>query len=343
MDAATIAQLDRKNMDEETRGTEQGGAICAICRMDVELGEEIIVLPCPGRHWFHTECCVSWLEESRTCPYCRAALPGVDPCKFCDARYQGLSAMHHLGVASDKASVIAMYLDKPIKAHLMQRLALWKEAVQLHRLVDHARGLFFGEGVRIANEGGLNTHTGMAIFSIGNQLDDIGATLYTLRHPRDNYQSMLQQYDSPGWLDEAYQQYDSWLGVQTIAMDFAGHPGLKDCKNVDELYENLNELQKLRFREKYSEYLPEREKNHNRDARYVLTDTRIQLQELLDFIQAQAGPDVETLSEHFRQCSSKMIRQAHTFVNQLLSKDGRVTSIENGLKALDDARVSGRA
>jgi len=44
---------------------------CSICIVDFEEGEEIKVLPCAGRHKFHTECIDNWLKINPTCCLCR--------------------------------------------------------------------------------------------------------------------------------------------------------------------------------------------------------------------------------------------------------------------------------
>lgn len=41
---------------------------CALCIRVVELGTEVLELPC--RHWFHPDCFRNWLRECRKCPVC---------------------------------------------------------------------------------------------------------------------------------------------------------------------------------------------------------------------------------------------------------------------------------
>ena len=58
VDAQTLAELERR----------AGQVECPICQDDhAEMG---IVLPC--LHAFHEKCLCPWLEETNTCPCCRA-------------------------------------------------------------------------------------------------------------------------------------------------------------------------------------------------------------------------------------------------------------------------------
>jgi E3 ubiquitin-protein ligase RNF115/126 len=68
-----IANLPRRNLDEEMLGPEQRGE-CTICIDEMHMGDEVLVLPC--NHWFHEECAVLWLREHNTCPICRAPIEG---------------------------------------------------------------------------------------------------------------------------------------------------------------------------------------------------------------------------------------------------------------------------
>jgi len=45
---------------------------CAICTVDITLGEDILILKCPGRHHFHAQCIKSWLIQKVNCPICRS-------------------------------------------------------------------------------------------------------------------------------------------------------------------------------------------------------------------------------------------------------------------------------
>ena len=63
-----IRSLKKKKVDKEMLG-DDGQAECSICMDNVELGQEVTVLPC--EHWFHGDCVTSWLKEHDTCPHCR--------------------------------------------------------------------------------------------------------------------------------------------------------------------------------------------------------------------------------------------------------------------------------
>ena len=45
---------------------------CVICTEDIKKGDEIMILKCPGKHFFHAECIKSWLIVKTTCPMCRS-------------------------------------------------------------------------------------------------------------------------------------------------------------------------------------------------------------------------------------------------------------------------------
>ena len=51
---------------------EQHCKSCAICTMDIKLGEEIMILNCPGHHFFHGNCIKRWLKSKINCPMCRS-------------------------------------------------------------------------------------------------------------------------------------------------------------------------------------------------------------------------------------------------------------------------------
>ena len=37
----------------------------------IKEGEEILVLKCPGKHYFHGACIKPWLRNKMSCPTCR--------------------------------------------------------------------------------------------------------------------------------------------------------------------------------------------------------------------------------------------------------------------------------
>lgn len=45
---------------------------CVICTEDIKIGEEILVLRCPGKHYFHSSCIKDWLVHRVNCPICRS-------------------------------------------------------------------------------------------------------------------------------------------------------------------------------------------------------------------------------------------------------------------------------
>lgn len=67
-----IRSLQTKRVDREMLG-DDGKAECSICMDNVEIGNEVTVLPC--NHWFHGDCVASWLREHNTCPHCRKPIP----------------------------------------------------------------------------------------------------------------------------------------------------------------------------------------------------------------------------------------------------------------------------
>ena len=73
--AAAIAALPKKSVDESMLGSD-GKAECSVCMDNVNVGDEITVLPCS--HWFHGECVGAWLKEHDTCPHCRQGIMPKD-------------------------------------------------------------------------------------------------------------------------------------------------------------------------------------------------------------------------------------------------------------------------
>ncbi|KAF2127542.1 hypothetical protein P153DRAFT_294879, partial [Dothidotthia symphoricarpi CBS 119687] len=66
-----IDSLTRKRVTEDMLGDEHR-AECSICMDEVNIGEEVTVLPC--KHWFHHPCVSAWLKEHDTCPHCRKGI-----------------------------------------------------------------------------------------------------------------------------------------------------------------------------------------------------------------------------------------------------------------------------
>ncbi len=70
---AAIRSLPKKRVQKDMLD-EKGKAECSICMDNVEVGDQVTVLPCT--HWFHETCITAWLKEHDTCPHCRK---GISP------------------------------------------------------------------------------------------------------------------------------------------------------------------------------------------------------------------------------------------------------------------------
>lgn len=68
MDPEMIQNLPTIKADKEHIGN------CIICLKNINKGEQILILNCPGRHYFHGECIKSWLKCKVCCPICRNEL-----------------------------------------------------------------------------------------------------------------------------------------------------------------------------------------------------------------------------------------------------------------------------
>ena len=73
--AAAIAALPKAKVDKSMLGSD-GKAECSVCMDNVDIGDEITMLPC--KHWFHGECVGAWLKEHDTCPHCRQSITPKD-------------------------------------------------------------------------------------------------------------------------------------------------------------------------------------------------------------------------------------------------------------------------
>ena len=69
--AAAIAALPKAKVEEKMMGND-GRAECSVCMENVEVGDEVTMLPC--KHWFHGDCVGAWLKEHNTCPHCRQGI-----------------------------------------------------------------------------------------------------------------------------------------------------------------------------------------------------------------------------------------------------------------------------
>ena len=55
-----------------TKADDKHISTCVICVKDIVVGDEILILNCPGRHYFHGECIKRWLLVKSICPMCRS-------------------------------------------------------------------------------------------------------------------------------------------------------------------------------------------------------------------------------------------------------------------------------
>ena len=73
--AEAISGLPKKEADKSMMGSD-GKAECSVCMDNVDIGDEVTVLPCG--HWFHGDCVGAWLKEHDTCPHCRQGIMPKD-------------------------------------------------------------------------------------------------------------------------------------------------------------------------------------------------------------------------------------------------------------------------
>ena len=68
MDPEMIKNLPTVNADDKHLG------ICSICLTNINNGDPILILSCPGKYYFHGKCIKSWLLIKTCCPLCRSKL-----------------------------------------------------------------------------------------------------------------------------------------------------------------------------------------------------------------------------------------------------------------------------
>ena len=61
----------------------QNKITCGICLDELQLGEDVIELPCKDKHYFHiknNDCdgIYPWLKENNTRPLCRTQFPSIE-------------------------------------------------------------------------------------------------------------------------------------------------------------------------------------------------------------------------------------------------------------------------
>ena len=59
--------------EEHPEGTE-----CIICMVEYTPEDEVVSLPCDGRHFFHSECITNWLKSNNSCPLCKKPITKED-------------------------------------------------------------------------------------------------------------------------------------------------------------------------------------------------------------------------------------------------------------------------
>ena len=70
MDTFTRIGFDPDTFNDETYATG-----CVICLSDFAASHDIVLAPCAaGRHVFHEQCLLGWLQRAQTCPLCRSRL-----------------------------------------------------------------------------------------------------------------------------------------------------------------------------------------------------------------------------------------------------------------------------
>ncbi len=65
IDPEIIQNLPTIKADETQETT------CIICTEEIRQGNEILILKCNPRHYFHDYCIKSWLVRKLNCPICR--------------------------------------------------------------------------------------------------------------------------------------------------------------------------------------------------------------------------------------------------------------------------------
>lgn len=54
------------------KATEKQNDVCVICNDPITVGQDILVLKCDSRHYFHGTCIKRWLKEKIVCPLCKS-------------------------------------------------------------------------------------------------------------------------------------------------------------------------------------------------------------------------------------------------------------------------------
>lgn len=56
----------------EIEATQENSTECVICSADILDKDRIMILNCPGRHYYHASCIKEWLKVKINCPVCRS-------------------------------------------------------------------------------------------------------------------------------------------------------------------------------------------------------------------------------------------------------------------------------
>jgi hypothetical protein len=89
IDLATFDELETyllSNFEPKTEKYTGSECICAVCIDSIENGSDIYRLSC--NHIFHAHNClgdkgiINWIEDNKTCPYCRAKIDTQEENKF---------------------------------------------------------------------------------------------------------------------------------------------------------------------------------------------------------------------------------------------------------------------
>eukprot|EP00438_Fugacium_kawagutii_P031459 Skav222628 [mRNA] locus=scaffold10:109653:110090:+ [translate_table: standard] len=72
--ATVVRNYERIHFDPNTFDGVTHAKDCPICLSDFCTSDHSVMLPCSGRHVFHTDCLGTWFRTSPTCPLCRTAL-----------------------------------------------------------------------------------------------------------------------------------------------------------------------------------------------------------------------------------------------------------------------------
>ncbi|CDU15902.1 RING zinc finger protein, putative [Plasmodium yoelii] len=60
-----------ENINKFNKQTNENEDMCSICMVDYMENDNIMIMPCDKRHFFHSNCLSKWLNKSQVCPICR--------------------------------------------------------------------------------------------------------------------------------------------------------------------------------------------------------------------------------------------------------------------------------